>query len=122
MRSRIRSSSSFHDGSSKVSLVTRSDLGEWDARRFRMNVILDGSGTIPSDGELALGSATVLVRKPVTRCVMVTRPQPGIERDLEVYRQIRPDCPPTGRPADVSLTTTISNANPIWLDGRGCRR
>jgi len=75
----------FHDGGSKISFVTRSELGEWDARRFRLNVIMDGEGVLPTEGELAIGSAEVAIRKPIARCVMVTRAQPGIDRDLEVY-------------------------------------
>ena len=37
------SGNTFHDGSSKISFVSQQSLGEWDARRFRINLILDGS-------------------------------------------------------------------------------
>jgi uncharacterized protein len=81
----------FHDSArSRVSLVTTASLGEWDARRFRANVVLDGSGEDELVGStVSLGEARLDVRKRIDRCVMTTRPQPGgIERDLDVLRTI----------------------------------
>lgn len=82
------SGGTFHDGRSKLSLVSTGTLGVWDRRRFRLNVVLDGAGEERLSGELALGSSRVAVRKPIDRCVMVTRPQPGIDRDPGVLREI----------------------------------
>jgi uncharacterized protein YcbX len=81
----------FHDsGTTQVSLVTGTTLRDWAARRFRMNVVLDGEGEDDLLGrEVSLGTTRLEVVKGVVRCVMTTRPQPGgIERDLSVLRTI----------------------------------
>jgi uncharacterized protein YcbX len=80
----------FHDSArARVSLVSTATIGGWDRRRFRPNVLLDGEG---EDGLLgsrvALGGAVLDVQRGITRCVMVTRPQPGIERDLDVLKTV----------------------------------
>jgi len=83
---------SFHDSTrTMVSLVSTTTLRDWDPRRFRMNVILDGDGEDDLvDSTVRLGDVVLQVKKQVDRCVVVTRPQPGgIERDLEVLRTIR---------------------------------
>jgi uncharacterized protein YcbX len=81
----------FHDSSSiRVSLVSTGTLGTWDRRRFRSNVLLAGDGEDGLVGTtVRLGTAVLDVVKPVSRCVMVTRPQPGgIGRDTSVLRTI----------------------------------
>jgi uncharacterized protein YcbX len=81
----------FHDaGIWRVSMISTGTIGEWDRRRFRSNVVLDGDGEDAWIGaDVQLGSAAVHVESPIPRCVMVTRPQPGgIERDLDVLRTI----------------------------------
>ena len=82
------SGNTFHDGGSKISFVSRQSLGEWDARRFRINLILDGSGEEDLSGAVGVGSAILTVRKPISRCVMVTRAQPGMARDLSVIKRV----------------------------------
>ena len=85
------STGAFHDsGRTHVSLLSTDTYGAWEPRRFRANVLLDGSGEDELVGStISLGDAELDVRKPVDRCVMVTRPQPGgIERDLDVLRTI----------------------------------
>jgi MOSC domain-containing protein len=83
----------WHDSDkSRVSLVSTASLGAWDFRRFRANILLDGAG----EGDLVgraveLGSAVLSVTKPIDRCVIVTRPQPGLTRDLDVLRTIIAD-------------------------------
>ncbi len=81
----------WHDsGRARVSLVSTASLGEWDARRFRPNVILDGAGEAELiDTTVQLGGALLHVTKPIDRCVMITRPQPGLSRDLDLLRTIR---------------------------------
>ena len=78
----------FHDGRSTISLLSTGSLGAWDRRRFRANVIVDA----PADADLLgvdrIGPVGVAVRKPIDRCVMVTRAQPGLERDVQVLKQI----------------------------------
>ena len=71
-------------------MISTATLRDWDRRRFRANVLLDGEGEDELVGrEVAIGSATVRVQTRIPRCVMVTRPQPGgIERDLDVLKTI----------------------------------
>jgi hypothetical protein len=81
----------FHDNAdARVSLVTTGSLGEWDRRRFRSNVLLDGPGDEPLLGtRVRVGGAVLDVNDPIPRCVMVTRPQPGgLERDTSVLKRI----------------------------------
>ena len=84
-------SGAFHDSSRiRVSLVSTGTLGTWVRRRFRSNVLLDGAGEDDLVGAtVRLGTAVLDVVKPVSRCVMVTRPQPGgIARDTGVLKTI----------------------------------
>jgi uncharacterized protein YcbX len=85
----------FHDSPrNRVSLVTTASLGAWDVRRFRPNVVLDDDGSEATlvGRRVRLGTATLEVLRPIPRCVMVTRAQPGgIDRDLEVLRAIHRD-------------------------------
>ncbi len=67
--------------------------GEWDVRRFRANLLvdLDGDGWVEDGwcgGRLGVGSAEIGPRQPCVRCTMVTRPQPGLGRDLEIYKTV----------------------------------
>ncbi|MEQ9161840.1 MAG: hypothetical protein RLN74_03970, partial [Ilumatobacter fluminis] len=78
----------FHDGRSTISLVAPGALGEWDRRRFRANVVVDTASDDDLLGVEQVGSTLVTIRKPIDRCVMVTRAQPGIGRDLQVLKQI----------------------------------
>ena len=81
----------FHDsGAWRVSMVSLATLRDWDRRRFRANVLLDGDGEDAFVGrDVQLGSAVVHVQSQIPRCVMVTRPQPGgLDRDLEVLKTI----------------------------------
>ncbi len=81
----------FHDSCrTRVSLVSTGTLGTWDRRRFRANVVLEGTGEDALVGRrVRLGGAELDVVKQVGRCVMVTRPQPGgIGRDNGVLKTI----------------------------------
>ncbi len=84
----------WHDSvRSRISLVSTATLGQWDERRFRTNLLLSGGEAGVEDGwvdgSLTVSSEVVLdVRKRIDRCVMVTRPLPGLERDLDVLRTI----------------------------------
>jgi len=67
--------------------------GEWDVRRFRPNVLLDaaGDGWLEDDwcGRVVrIGEVDVVPQQPCVRCTMVTRSQPGLARDLDVYRTL----------------------------------
>jgi len=81
----------FHDSArTRVSLVSTGTLGEWDRRRFRANVLLDGAGEDAFVGStIEIGDVRLDVVKRIGRCVMITRPQPDhIERDLDVLRVV----------------------------------
>lgn len=83
-----------------VSLVGAASLRSWEHRRFRMNIVLAAAERIDTDQgsendmvgrRIALGTCVLDVVKRVDRCVMITRPQPGIDRNLDVLRTINRD-------------------------------
>lgn len=80
----------WHDSArARVSIASLGTMGEWDPRRFRSNLIVSGSGEDDLvDHRVTIGETVLLVVKPIDRCVMVTRPQPGLDRDLDVLRTI----------------------------------
>ncbi len=82
------SGGTFHDSRSKISLVSRNSLGEWDQRRFRINLILDGGSENDLAGDVDVGGARLGIRAPIDRCIMVTRAQPGISKDVSVLKQV----------------------------------
>jgi uncharacterized protein YcbX len=67
--------------------------GDWSSRRFRANIVLETTddGWV-EDGWLKqtvdIGPVAVVPRAPCVRCTMVTRPQPGIARDLDIYKSL----------------------------------
>jgi uncharacterized protein YcbX len=81
----------FHDSPRiRLSLVSTGTLGNWDRRRFRANVLLDGADEEAWEGrEARLGEVWLRFGRPIARCVMTTRPQPGgIDRDTSVLKTI----------------------------------
>ena len=88
----------FHDSKrTRVSLISTATLAGQDPRRFRANVVLGrDDSAVGTDGvedgwvgqTLVLGDVTLDVRKRIDRCVMVTRPQPGLARNLDVLKRI----------------------------------
>ncbi len=110
----------FHDSSrTRVSLVSTSTLGSWDRRRFRANVILEGSGEEELVGErVGLGTAVLAVGEPISRCVMTTRAQPGgIERDVDVMRRIVRE-----REGKLAVAALVERAGVVALGDRLSRR
>lgn len=65
--------------------------GVWATRRFRPNIVVDvdGDGWV-EDGwcgrTLRVGTAAVRPVVRCERCTMVTRPQPDLDRDLDVFK------------------------------------
>ncbi len=95
----------FHDNADgRISLVSTGTLGSWDRRRFRSNVVLDGAGEDRLVGtRIRLGDAVLDVGEPISRCVMVTRPQPGgIGRDTAVLKTIHRE-----RGGDLALAALV---------------
>ena len=81
----------WHDSArARVSLASLGTMGDWDPRRFRSNFILDGEGEDDLvDHRVNIGDAVLYIVKQIDRCVMVTRAQPGLDRDLDVLRTIK---------------------------------
>jgi uncharacterized protein YcbX len=85
----------WHDSArTQVSILSTSRLRDWPVRRFRPNVLVDGSDENQLVGRrIAIGSVVLDVTKRIDRCVMVTRTQPGgIDRDLGVLRTVMREC------------------------------
>jgi len=80
----------WHDSArARVTLASLGTMGDWDPRRFRSNLILDGEGEDDLvDHRVTIGDAVMYVVKQIDRCVMVTRAQPGLDRDLDVLKTI----------------------------------
>jgi len=65
--------------------------GAWETRRFRPNIVVD----VEDEGwvedawcgrTVRVGTAVVQPAAPCERCTMVTRPQPGLDRDVDVFK------------------------------------
>lgn len=80
----------WHDSTrTRLSIISAEAIGQRDVRRFRPNVVLHGGDERSLvDTDIAVGSARLRVMKEIDRCVIVTRPQPGLERDTSVLTQI----------------------------------
>ena len=84
---------SFFDSRSVLHLLTTASLGDHDARRFRPNLLVEADGDHPEDAwvgrELQLGDGLRgHVRKATGRCVLVTKPQPGLAQDSSIFRDL----------------------------------
>ncbi|HYN30008.1 MAG TPA: MOSC N-terminal beta barrel domain-containing protein [Dermatophilaceae bacterium] len=67
--------------------------GAWDPRRFRPNVLVDaeGEGFVEDTWvgrNLHVGVAVLTPTEGCVRCTMVTRPQPGLGGDRDVFRTL----------------------------------
>ena len=69
--------------------------GDFDVRRYRANVVVDGAGDGFVENEwlgrtVALGGsgAAMSVSIPTMRCVMTTMAQPGLDRDVSLLQTI----------------------------------
>jgi uncharacterized protein YcbX len=67
--------------------------GVWATRRLRPNIVVDvdGEGWVEDawcQREVRIGEATIVPVAPCERCTMVTRPQPGLDRDLDIFRTL----------------------------------
>jgi uncharacterized protein YcbX len=85
----------WHDSTrTQVSILSTASLRDWPVRRFRPNVVVDGSDENQLVGRrIAIGSVVLDVVKRIDRCVIVTRAQPGgIDRDLDVLRTVTREC------------------------------
>ena len=67
--------------------------GAWATRRFRPNIVVDvdGDGWVEDawcGRTVRVGTAAVQPAVQCERCTMVTRPQPGLDRDLDVFKTL----------------------------------
>ena len=67
--------------------------GSWEVRRFRPNLLVD----VDTDGwvedgwcglTVDVGAAALVPDQPCVRCTMVTRSQPELDRDLDIYKSL----------------------------------
>lgn len=105
----------WHDSiRARVSLVSRTSLGNWDVRRFRPNLVVDKSGEDEFVGrDIRIGSCRLTVTKPIDRCVIVTRAQPGLGRDLDVLRTINAE-----KASRLSVGALVAEPGAIDIDDR----
>jgi hypothetical protein len=102
---------SFHDSTrTQVSIIGAATLGDWDVRRFRPNLLVDGGDEDTWIGSAITAGTTVLdVVKPIDRCVVTTRPQPGgIDRDLDVLRTVNRE-----RAGNLGVGAMVATSGPI---------
>ena len=80
----------WHDSKrTRLSIVAEEALGDVDVRRFRVNVVVRGGDERDLVGSrISIGPVVVDVVKEIDRCVIVTRPQPGLDRDLSVLSRV----------------------------------
>jgi uncharacterized protein YcbX len=67
--------------------------GVWATRRLRPNIVVDvdGEGWVEDawcQREVRIGEVTILPVAPCERCTMVTRPQPDLDCDLDIFRTL----------------------------------
>jgi len=68
--------------------------GEWNLRRFRANLVVDVEGDGWAEDEwydaldLRIGGVHIQPQEGCVRCTMVTRPQPGLGEDRDIFRTL----------------------------------
>lgn len=68
--------------------------GRWDVQRFRPNLLVEADGDRWEEDEwygrsyLGIGDALLRPQEGCIRCTMVTRPQPGVDDDRDVFRTL----------------------------------
>ena len=97
----------------------RHEAGQWDVRRFRPNVLIEADGDDwLEDGwkgkAIRIGAVELEGVVPCSRCTMVTRPQPGLDRDLDVFRTLNREHGATfGLWATVTTPGTVRAGDPV---------
>lgn len=82
--------SALHDEPfARVSITSETRLGLWDVRRFRPNIVVDtGDERTLVGHKVQAGSVLLDVKDEIPRCVMLTRPQAELARDLDVLKAV----------------------------------
>lgn len=102
-----------------------------DVRRFRPNVVVeldDPAAGLPDEGDpglpehgwsggrVELGGARLSVVTPTVRCVVPTRPQPGLEKDRGVVRAVARRADRfAGAYAEVATSGPVREGDPVSL-------
>jgi uncharacterized protein YcbX len=95
--------------------------GRWETRRFRPNVVVDVTGDDFVEDTwchrpVRIASVELVPREPCVRCTMVTRPQPGLARDLDMYRTLARHHGGTfGVWSEVTRPGTITVGDPVTV-------
>jgi uncharacterized protein YcbX len=100
--------------------------GEWHWRRFRANLVLDADGDgwgeddWYDDLDLHVGDVRIRPQEGCVRCTMVTRPQPGLREDRDIFRTLaRHHGALFGAWSTVVRTGTVSVGDEVSLQPRG---
>lgn len=112
----------WHDSTrTQVSILSTTSLRDWPLRRFRPNVLVEGSDEDQLVGRrIAIGSVVLGVMKRIDRCVMVTRAQPGgIDRAPGVLRTVMRECEGflgvgalVARPGEMEIGDCVTDLGP----------
>jgi uncharacterized protein YcbX len=68
--------------------------GDWKVRRFRPNLLVEVAGDGWAEDAwcgrsiLRIGRVELRPEEPCVRCTMVTRPQPGLDPDRDIFRTL----------------------------------
>ena len=95
--------------------------GDWDVRRFRPNLLIDvdAEGWVEDDWcgrTIRVGDVELVPQHPCVRCTMVTRAQPELTRDLDIYRTVaRHHAGNLGVWATVATPGTVRTGDPVEL-------
>jgi uncharacterized protein len=95
--------------------------GEWDVRRFRPNLLIDiaSEGWVEDSwcgGTVRIGDVEMLPQQPCARCTMVTRPQPELDRDLDIYKTVaRHHAGTLGVWTTIDAPGTIRTGDPVQV-------
>jgi uncharacterized protein YcbX len=91
--------------------------GDWDVRRFRPNLLLD----LADDGwvedawcaraTLRIGAVELQPHQPCIRCTMVTRPQPDLGADPDIFRTLA-----RHHQGHFGAWTAVAARGPVTLD------
>jgi uncharacterized protein YcbX len=101
--------------------VAGHEAGAWDVRRFRPNILIElpGEGWREDDWagkSLRAGTAQLVPRRRCARCTMVNRAQPGLERDVNIYKTLhRTHGGDAGMWTDVARAGTVATGDRVEL-------